>query len=115
MPNFRVTSTLAAGGQVANMLAGSPFEFVPRDSKVAIGLASDGFDVLLQATVTFGSELEIQNAVIAQETGGGVGPRIPDNIIVDDVAEAGDRLVIELNNAGLAVRVVTAIVRILPI
>jgi hypothetical protein len=40
---------------------------------------------------------------------------IPDNVLVDDIAEAGDRLVVELTNAGAAANNVMGIVRILPL
>ena len=126
MPNFALRTSVPAGGSVANALAGSPFEFVPRDSKVAIAMAVAIIEAVpgtppptnqgeVTCNVTFGSELQLQNGVppLEQERGGGA--KLPDNVLVDDVAAAGDRLVVELLNSGAAANVVNIIVRVLPI
>ncbi len=115
MGNFRVSQQVGIGATVANLLAGSPFEFVGRDSKVAVAITDDAFSNLITTNITFGSELLLQNGVLAQETGPGVGPRIPDNVVVDDVAMAGDRIVVEVTNGSAGAVEVTALVRILPI
>jgi hypothetical protein len=126
MPNFAFRVNVAAGGRVANALAGSPFEFVPRDSKVAVALAVQAIQTVpgtppntnqgeVTTNITFGAELQLQNGVPALERSDGAGALIPENVLVDDVAEAGDRLVVELLNAGAAGNDVSGVVRILPI
>ncbi len=130
MPNFAIVipaATLGAGVTIPNALAGSPFEFVPRDSKVAIAAAVQPIQGTpgtppntnageVTANVTFGSELQLQNGAVPLGEGvSGSTAKIPDNVIVDDVAAAGDRLVVELNNAGAAGNLVSILVRILPI
>lgn len=116
MANFAFNVPVPAGGSVPNALAGSPFEFLGRDSKVALALAVEtaGFGSLT-ANVTFGAELQLQNGAIMSERVVGAGALIPDNVVVDDVGAAGDRLVVELNNGDVAIRSVRGIVRILPI
>lgn len=116
MSNFAFNSAVPAGGQVANALAGSPFEFLGRDSKVAVALAVEtaGFGTAT-ANITFGAELQLQNGAIMSERVAGAGALIPDNVVVDDVGAAGDRLVIQLDNSDVAIRNVRGIVRILPI
>lgn len=116
MPNFSFNVDVGIGATVANVLAGSPFEFVGTDSKVAIAMAVvvGGID-LMTTTITFGAELQLQNGSLPVERIVGGGALIPDNVIVDDVARAGDRLVIEVTNADVAARRVKGIVRILPI
>ncbi len=117
MPNFAFNSAVPAGGSVANALAGSPFEFVGRDSKVAVAMAIDSGATIgdITTNVTFGAELQLQSGVIPLEEGAGQGARIPQNVQVDDVAQAGDRLVIELLNTAVGIVTVRGIVRILPI
>lgn len=128
MPNFSFRTgagpvpALTAGLTIANALAGSPFEFVGRDAKVAVAAALDPLAAPptiqgeVTTNITFGSELQLQAGVIPLSLGGiGGGARIPDQVLVDDVAEAGDRLVVELVNAGGGTNIVSGIVRILPI
>jgi hypothetical protein len=122
MPNFQFNVTVPAGGSIANALAGSPFEFVGRNSKVAIALAMNSVDATPAATtvgmittnITFGAELQLQNGSPPLERTAGAGALIPDNVSVDDVAAAGDRLVIELLSNHTAAIDVRGIVRILP-
>lgn len=126
MPNFAIRVPVPAGGRVANALAGSPFEFVPRDSKVAVAMSVAIIEAVpgtppptnqgeVTTNITFGAELQLQNGVPALEQERGAGAKLPDNVVVDDVAAAGDRLVVELLNAGVAINNVNVIVRILPI
>ncbi len=116
MPNFSFNVAVGVGATVANALAGSPFEFVGSDSKVAVALAVEiGGVNTSTSTITFGAELQLQNGSIAAERTVGAGALIPENVVVDDVARAGDRLVVELTNADVAIRRVRGIVRILPI
>ncbi|MEE8507765.1 MAG: hypothetical protein V3T07_01760 [Myxococcota bacterium] len=116
MPNFSFNVLVPLSGTVANALAGSPFEFVGSDSKVAVALATQLLGVDLEdATITFGAELQLQNGSIPVERTVGAGALIPDNVLVDDVARAGDRLVVELTNRDTTARRVRGIVRILPI
>jgi len=123
MPNFAFNQTVAAGDTVANALAGSPFEFVPRNSKVAVALAMNQSDAtpgdttvgMITTNVSFGAELQLQNGAVPRETNAGGGARLPDNVQVDDVAAAGDRLVVELTNTHTVDIDVRGIVRILPI
>jgi len=118
VPNFVFNNTVPAAGTTANALAGSPFEFVGQDSKVAIALVEElaiGAAGEVTANIHFGAELQLQSGAIMLERVDGIGALIPDNVVVDDVARAGDRLVIELVNSNVAARDVRGIVRILPI
>jgi len=116
MPNFSFNVSIGIGATNANVLAGSPFEFVGTDSKVAVAMACEvaGIDTM-STNITFGAELQLQNGNVPVERIVGGGALIPDNVIVDDVARAGDRLVIEVTNAFTAAVRVKGIVRILPI
>lgn len=117
MPSFMI-SPLVVPGVTNNILAGSAFEFAPRDEKVAIavtmplGIAPG----VILATVMFGSDVQAEDASVPVEIGPlDSGPQIPQNIFVDDVAAAGDRLVVRINNTTAGNVQLHAIVRILPI
>lgn len=124
MPNFLINQLVPAGGLVANALAGSAFEFLARDSKVAMALAFDR-DALVPATSTvgdilatiqFGAEVQLEAGEVPIEEFIGGGAKIPDNVQVDDVGAAGDRLVVRLENTdAVNPHRVRGVVRILPL
>lgn len=114
MPAFSVSPDVAAGAVLANALAGSAFEFVGRDSRVIIaGVAETAYEVT--ATIQYGSEVQLEEGVIPLEIAAGQGPTFPDDVLVDDVAAAGDRLVVRLTNAGAAANHVGLKVRVIPL
>lgn len=120
MPNFSLRPTIAAGATNANIFAGSAFEFVGRPSRVAVALlggrdAGAVITTLLTATVQFGPEVQLEEGQLTVETTLGDGAKMPDDIVVDDVAAAGDRLVCRVTNPDAAARTVSCKVRILPI
>lgn len=125
MPNFSLWNTVATTTTLPNILAGSPFEFVGRDSRVAVAMGCTNYGAVNPAigavttNITFGSELQVQNANLPATGGTAAQPqsaRLPDHVVVDDVAAAGDRLVIELTNAdAVTAAVCNTVVRILPI
>ena len=116
MPNFSILVAVGAGATVANAFAGSAFEFIGRPSRVAIGqtvIAAGLADVT--STIQFGPEVQLEEGQVNAERAVGAGPSMPDDIVVDDVAAAGDRLVNRLTNTGGAARDVRIKVRIIPI
>lgn len=117
MPSFNGNVSVPAGGRVANIIAGSAYEYLGRPSRVAVALVGAGLlagavgDELqaigdVTARVQYGPEVHLENgSVMAEGTRGqGVDDRI--NTIVDELGAAGDRVVIELaNSSGAAVAV----------
>lgn len=100
MPNFSTLTAVGAGAVVANALAGSAFEFMGRPSRVAIGItcaAAAANDIT--ATIQFGPEVQLEEGIVPIEAAAGAGTIMPDHILVDDVAAAGDRLVVRLTSA----------------
>lgn len=114
MPAFSVSPDVGIGAVLANALAGSAFEFLSRDSRVIIAMnAETAYEVT--ATIQYGSEVQLEEGVIPVEPAVGAGPNFPDDVIVDEVGAAGDRLVIRLTNAGAAANHVNIKVRVIPI
>ena len=116
MPNFSVLVSVGAGATVANAFAGSAFEFLGRPSRVQIAqtvIAAGASEVT--STVQFGPEVQLEEGQINSERVAAAGPQFPDDIVVDDVGAAGDRLVNRLTNTGAAARDVRIKVRIIPV
>ena len=122
MPSFALRTNIPANQTVANILTGSAFEFASRDEKVAIAQVQEHNgtpftnrpqDIL--STVQFGSDVQLESGATMIEATLGGGPLIPQNVVVDDVAAAGDRLVIRVENTTAAAIDVSTIVRILPL
>ncbi len=116
MPNFSLLVAVPLGGTLANAFAGSAFEFIGRPSRVAIAqtvIAAGASEVT--STIQFGPEVQLEEGQVNSERVAAAGPQMPDDIVVDDVAAAGDRLVNRLTNTGAAARDVRIKVRIIPI
>ena len=116
MPNFSILVAVPLGATLANAFAGSAFEFIGRPSRVAIAqtvIAAGASEVT--STIQFGPEVQLEEGQVNSERVAAAGPQMPDDIVVDDVAAAGDRLVNRLTNTGAAARDVRIKVRIIPI
>lgn len=94
MPLIQNSVAVLANATNANVIAGSPYEFLPFDAYVEIGLV--GSATGLVATVTSGTDqlmgpdaaLSLQNRF----------PIYPDDYSLTDQALAGDRIVIQVRN-----------------
>lgn len=116
MPNFSVLVSVPAGGTVANAFAGSAFEFIGRPSRVAIAQTTiAGGITFITSTIQFGPEVQLEEGQVNVEAAAGRGPLMPEDIAVDDVAAAGDRLVNRLTNSDGTARDVRIKVRIIPV
>jgi len=114
VPTIRSSDTVAIGGTVANVLAGSQFEFLARPSIVQVFCVQDLAD-LAEIEVFFGQELQLPQSPVTQFTAG-LGPNVPDDEIVNDVGAPGDRLVVRLvETGGAAVAIVRTMVKITPL
>jgi hypothetical protein len=116
MPSIRNTTTLTLGAVNANVLQGSQFEFLGAPSRVQVYAMQDsaGGGGVGEAEVFFGQELELAQTRVNLRTPADV--RVPDDLIVDDIGAAGDRLVVRLTETGGALTaVVVTLVKITPI
>lgn len=114
MPNFSLLTSVGAGATVANAFAGSAFEFIGRrPARVTIAstvIAAGASEVT--GTIQFGPEVQLEEGQLGAERVVTAGPSMTDDVIVDDVAAPGDRLVYRLSNSGAAARDVRTKVRI---
>lgn len=108
-PTIAKRIALAINGQNDNVLQGSPFEFLPYNARVEIGMVADVNLVL--ATVTSGSDV-LQEEGPVQKGTADTAPKYPDDFLLEDVAAAGERLAIKLRNTNAAAAVVYVVARI---
>ena len=93
MPVIQKQIAVAAGDVVENALSGSAFEFARGNQLVSMGVTQsvDGGFITIQS----GSDIVLEESEPAVD---GDFPTIPDTMYYNDVATAGDRLVIRLRN-----------------
>lgn len=111
MPTARFRTALLAAEVNNNIMAGSVYEFMKRPTRVIVAATASIGDPDIQMGVNFGSRTMMQQAdgILSVERGADEGPQIPENVIVDDTADEGERLQISLTGGVAASIVVTTI------
>lgn len=115
MPVVQNQVSLAAGASSANLISGSAFEFARTREIISIGVAATATGTFIGLTV--GSDLVLEDTppvVIAAATNGGF-PLVPDQMLYNDVANPGDRIVIRARNPTGGAIVLSWIVQIQPV
>lgn len=107
MPSQAFTTVVAAGGVVQNLMTGSQFEFPGRPTRVQVYAGRDNGGLAGFASIEcfFGQELELASSPLSNIAVNGAAPAVPDNLVVDDIAAPGDRIVIRLTETGGAATV----------
>lgn len=103
-------TNIAAGAANNNVLSGSAFEFVKTHSLVRFYIVGDATGEL-RATVQSGSDVLMEESPISRAAR---VPIVPDDLTVEDVAEAGDRLKLAARNTGAAARDLFWAVEVIP-
>ena len=100
MPTERRSIVLGAGATNNNILAGSIYEFMSRPTRVIV--ASSSTLPTTGVGVNFGSRTmsQVANTLSPVQVAANLGPVIPDDVIVDDIAMPGERIVIALQDGG---------------
>lgn len=110
MPSIVKRVSLGTGLSNDNVLAGSPFEFLPYNARVEIGMIADVVSVL--ASVTSGADVLQEEGPVQVNATVGAMPKYPDDFVLEDVAAAGERLAIRLRNTNVGTAITAVIVRI---
>tara|TARA_Y100000996_G_C22555379_1_gene655353 strand:- start:157 stop:504 length:348 start_codon:yes stop_codon:yes gene_type:complete len=102
MPTERRSITLAANTLNNNILSGSIYEFMSRPTRVIVATACDQADVGIG--VNFGSRTMAQQATTVSplEPAAGTGPDLPQQVLVDDIALPGERIVVSVQGGAAA-------------
>ena len=114
MPSQRFNTVFAANQVIQNILAGSQFEFIGTPSRVQIYAVADTGTGPVDCEVTFGQELQIPASPLPA-VAVGTGPVAPDNLLIDDIAAPGDRIVIRQTETGGAAAAARTLVVITPL
>jgi len=110
MPVIQKTESVLTTVTVENVLSGSAFEFARSNQIVSIGIVCDTAGCF--GTITNGSDILLEESEVAVKA---TYPVIPDEMYYNDVATAGDRLVIRLRNPTGGTVVFKVVVQITPI
>jgi len=97
-------------------LQGSQYEYLPFDARVEFAIVSNGPSIVSSptATVYSGTDVLQQRAPIDKEADKAI--KYPDDFLLDDVAAAGERLSVEIEEVtGTALEQVTTVVKITPL
>lgn len=100
MPTVRVVTVQLAGTNTPNILTGSQFEFLGVLSRVQVYGIQDTTPALLgvgEVEIFFGQELQLSLSPVNLK---GAGPEVPEDLLIDDFAAGGDRLVVRVNETG---------------
>jgi hypothetical protein len=114
MPTFRDVTTLAANETVQNIMAGSQFEFPARPTRVQVYCLAEAGDAV-SAEVFFGQELQLARSPLNVGAAAGAGPVVPDDLLLDDIAAPGDRLVVSLTETAGAAGIARTMVVMTPV
>lgn len=113
MPTIKRTNAGVAAGAVVSPLVGSQYEYLPFDALVEFAILADAGDTF-NASVFSGSDVLMQNEPV--DNLAVTAPIIyPDHYSIQDVAAAGERLGVQLTNAGGAAGDIRTVVRITPL
>ena len=107
MPAIQKEVSVGAGATVENALSGSAFEFLRRNAVVSAGVtaAATGTFVTLQS----GGDIVLEESPAFVQTS---FPRVPDEMVYNDVGVQGDRLVIRLRNPTAGAIIMRVLVQI---
>lgn len=107
MPAIQKEVSVPAGGTVENILAGSAFEFLRRNAVVSAGVTAAVTGTFV--TLSSGGDIVLEESPSFVQTS---FPRVPDEMVYNDVGVQGDRLVIRLRNPTGAPVIMRALVQI---
>ncbi len=85
------------GATVENVLAGKFSEFLQEDSKISVAITSELATMF--ASVIIGNELLIDGQEVNNTN---AAPRNPEDVLVQGFGQKGDRIIVKLRNANVA-------------
>lgn len=110
MPVMKREISVGANATIDNVFAGSIYEFLKFDSALNFGMS--GSATGLVATINTGSDTILEESPVNILT---TFPKIPDDMDVQDVAQAGDRVVVRVRNTTAGALTLRALVQVIPV
>lgn len=112
MPVISGSVAVAAGAVNDNLLQGSQYEFLPYDASLEFGLVADAAGAGMRLDVYSGQDVLMENGSVSVANR---VPVYPDDFILTDVAQAGERIKIRARNTGGGSSTINYQVRVTPI
>ena len=110
----RFVTTLAAAGVVENLLQGTPLEYPGVASSVEVAAACLAADIdQVTIDVLIGTDLVAEGIVVPINDTDGIGPKIPDNLLVVEAAGPADHVQVRVRMSAGAT--VYTMIRIQPV
>lgn len=110
MPVITNQQSVASGATVENLVAGSFLEYLPRPANLEIGVvALSGALGDVRMDVTSGADLLAENAAVRVNA---AGVNLTDDLYLEDIAAAGERLKIRVRNTSGGAIIVQHFVRV---
>ncbi len=100
---------LAAAAVVANVMTGSEFERLPAPARIRVAIAASLNDATCD--VSFGNVIQGTAISVPREPAADVGPRLPEELLIDDMADTNDLILVRLR-VGVAATTIRTLVRI---
>lgn len=94
MPAIQIEQSVAAGGTVANLVAGSAFEFARSRTLVSLGLTAAATGTF--AFINSGADVVLEESPPYVST---LFPIVPDQMFYNDIMEMFDRLRVQIRNS----------------
>lgn len=110
MPLIRKEVSVPANSTIDNLVTGSIYEFMPFNASINLGLTASATGLV--GTVNTGSDTLLEESPLNIKT---VFPAIPDEMDLQDMAAAGERLVVRIRNTTGGALTVRALIQITPI
>ena len=113
----RIRTVFAAAGVTENVLAGSPLEYPGVASTIQVAAAGLTGQNPEDATmdVLIGTDMVAEALIIPLEDIADTGPRLPENIMLEDVVAPGDHVQIRIRCTAAGGGEYTTLVRIQPV
>ena len=113
MPTISGSISVAANATSANVLAGSPFEFVSQPSLIKLAVTQQGAAGSdITGDFQIGGESLLQAGQISDRS---AFPTFLDDILVEAGAQAGERLFLTFSNTTVGALIVQFLLDIMPI
>lgn len=110
MPLIRKEVSVPANSTIDNLVTGSIYEFMPFNASINLGLTASATGLV--GTVNTGSDTLLEESPLNIKT---TFPAIPDEMDLQDMAAAGERLVVRIRNTTGGALTVRALIQITPI
>ena len=112
MPTISSSISVAANATSANVLAGSPFEFVSQPSIIKVALTHPGGIGAITGTMQIGGESVMQAGEVSNRA---AMPTFREDLIIEAGAQVAERLFLTFTNTTGAAIVVRFLLDIMPI